>query len=122
MPAPVLTRRRSVCAHRDHARLPRVDLEAFHELATSLAGVRRTRAGGQARWERNGRLVARELDAVHVVVRMPFDARDALLHQYPSVFSVPTRFTKHMMVVADLAAGDDGAVEEALIAGWRLQG
>jgi hypothetical protein len=81
-----------------------VDLAAFHEMATSLAGVRRTSASGRARWQRNGRLIARELDATHVVVRASFDARDALLHQYP-----------------DLAAGDDGAVEDALLAAWRLQ-
>ena len=105
-----------------NATLGRVDLDAFHELATSLAGVRKTVAGGRARWQRNGRLVARELDATHVVVRVPFDTRDALLHQYPEVFSVAPRFAKHMMVVADLAAGDDGAVEDAVIAAWRLQG
>jgi hypothetical protein len=67
------------------------------------------------------RLVARELDATHVVVRVPFDARDELLHQHPDAFSVPTRFARHMMVVADLGAGDDGAVEDALEYAWRLQ-
>lgn len=98
-----------------------MDLDAFNELATSLADVRRTSAGGLARWQCHGRLVARELDATHVVVRVPFDVRDALLHQHPDVFSVPSRFAKHMMVVADLDAGDDGAVEDAVEAAWRLQ-
>jgi hypothetical protein len=98
-----------------------VDLGAFDDLATSLAGVRRTSAGGAARWQLRGRLVARELDATHVAVRVPFDVRDALLHQHPDVFSVPPRFAKHMMVVADLAAGDDGAVEDAVESAWRLQ-
>jgi hypothetical protein len=112
---------RSVWAGRDRATLPGVDLEAFHEMATSLAGVRRTSASGRARWQSNGRLVARELDATHVVVRVSFDARDALMHQYPRVFSVPTRFIKHMMVVVDLAADDDGAVEDVLTVAWRLQ-
>lgn len=65
--------------------------------------------------------MARELDATHVVVRVPFDVRDALLHQHPDVFSVSPRFAKHMMVVADLAAGDDGAVEDAVESAWRLQ-
>jgi hypothetical protein len=98
-----------------------MDLDAFDELATSLAGVRRTASEGRTRWQRNGRLVARELDESHVVVRVPFDVRDALLQQYPDVFSVPSRFAKHMMVVADLDAGDDGAVEDAVNAAWRLQ-
>lgn len=98
-----------------------MDLDAFNELATSLSGVRRVWARGLARWQYQGRLVARELDATHVAVRVPFDIRDALLHQHPEVFSVPPRFAKHMMVVADLGVGNDGAVEDAVEAAWRLQ-
>jgi hypothetical protein len=55
------------------------------------------------------------------VLRADLDVRDLLVAQSPTVFSVPPRFEKHMMVVADLAAGDDGAVEDALTAAWRLQ-
>ncbi len=98
-----------------------MDLETFDRLATSFAGVRRTSAGGRARWQYHGRLVARELDATHVVVRASFDVRDALLHQHPDVFSVPARFAKHMMVVATIDAGDDDAVEDAVGSAWRLQ-
>ncbi len=98
-----------------------MDLDTFDDLASSLVGVRRTCAGGLARWQYEGRLVARELDATHVAVRVPFDVRDALLHQHPDVFSVPTRFANHMMVVANLDAGDDGAVEDAVESAWRLQ-
>jgi hypothetical protein len=101
-----------------HARLPSVDLGAFDDLATSLTGVRRRPVGGAAQWQIRGRLVSRELDATHVAVRVPFDV---LLAQHPAVFSVPPRFSKHMMIVADLAAGDDGAVEDAVEAAWRLQ-
>lgn len=96
-------------------------LDAFNDLATSFVGVRRTSADGLARWQYKGRLVARELDATHAAVRVPFEVRDALLHQHPTVFSVPTRFTKHMMVVADLDAGDHEAVEDAVESAWRLQ-
>jgi hypothetical protein len=98
-----------------------MDRDAFNELATSLVGVRRTSADGLARWQCEGRLVARELDATHVAVRVSFDVCDALLHQHPDVFSVPSRFAKHMMVVAHLDAGDDGAVEDAGESAWRLQ-
>jgi hypothetical protein len=44
----------------------------------------------------------------------------ALGGRKPAV-SVPTRYTKHMVVVADLARGDDGAIEDALEAAWELQ-
>jgi hypothetical protein len=46
--------------------------------------------------------------------------RDDLVTRYPRTFSVPTRFAKHMMIVASLA-GDAGAVEDAIEAAWELQ-
>jgi hypothetical protein len=58
---------------------------------------------------------------MHVAVRVPFDVRDVLLHENPDVFSVPTRFAKHMMVEADLDAGSDGVVEDAVESACRLQ-
>ena len=54
------------------------------------------------------------------MIRADFDYRDEIVRMFPATFSVPARFTKHMMVVADLA-GDDGAIEDALVAAWRLQ-
>jgi hypothetical protein len=79
------------------------------------------RAGGLLRWHCHGRLIARQLDDNQVVVGTPVDTRDVLLHQFPETFSVPRRFEKHMMVVVDLANGDEGAIEDAVSAAWRLQ-
>lgn len=90
-------------------------------LAADLAGVRRTARDGLAEWRYHGRLVARQLDDVHLVIRADFGYRDAMLRQFPGTFSVPARYAKHMMVVADLAAGDTGAIEDALEAAWQLQ-
>jgi hypothetical protein len=90
-------------------------------LAQPLTGVRRSAAGGLARWRYHGRLVARQIDETHLVIRADFDYRDELLRQFPGTFSVPARYRKHMMVVADLASGDAGAVEDALEAAWQLQ-
>jgi hypothetical protein len=90
-------------------------------LAGALAGVRRTASEGLAQWRYHGRLVARQLDGTHVVIRADFDYRDWLLRQFPTTFSVPARYVKHMMVVADLADGDAGAIEDALEAAWQLQ-
>jgi hypothetical protein len=69
----------------------------------------------------HGRLVARQFDDVHLAIRADFDYRDSVLRQFPGTFGVPTRYIKHMMVVADLARGDAGAIEDALEAAWRLQ-
>jgi hypothetical protein len=55
------------------------------------------------------------------VIRADFDVRDWMLRRVPETFSVPTRYVKHMIVVADLAGGDPGAIEDALEAAWQLQ-
>lgn len=98
-----------------------MELGDVARLAGALAGVRHTVSDGLAQWRYHGRLVARQLDDDHLVIRADFDYRDWLLRQFPQTFSVPARYLKHMMVVADLAAGDDGAIEDALEAAWQLQ-
>jgi hypothetical protein len=98
-----------------------VDIADVARLAEALPGVRRTAAEGLAEWRYHGRLVARRLDDVHLVIRADFEYRDSMLRQFPETFSVPARYVKHMMVVADLALGDTGAIEDALEAAWRLQ-
>ena len=90
-------------------------------LAEDLAGVRRTARDGLPEWRYHGRLVARQLDDVHLVIRADFDYRDSMLRQFPGTFSVPARYVKHMMVVADLAGGDAGAIEDVIEAAWQLQ-
>jgi hypothetical protein len=98
-----------------------LQIDDVARLAEALAGVRRTTANGLAQWRYHGRLVARELDDAHVVIRADFDYRAWILRQFPGTFFVPARYTKHMMVVADLARGDAGAIEDALEAAWQLQ-
>jgi hypothetical protein len=98
-----------------------VEIDTVARLAENLAGVRRTARDGLAEWRYHGRLVARQLDDVHLVIRADFGYRDSMLRQFPETFSVPARYAKHMMVVADLAGGDAGAVEDALEAAWQLQ-
>jgi hypothetical protein len=56
-----------------------------------------------------------------VVIRADFDYRASALRLFPETFSVPARYNKHMMIVADLAKGDPGAIEDALEAAWQLQ-
>jgi hypothetical protein len=90
-------------------------------LAEALAGVRHTTREGLAEWRYHGRLVARQVDETHLVIRADFDYRDCVLRQFPETFSVPARYIKHMMVVADLAEGDAGVIEDALEAAWQLQ-
>ena len=90
-------------------------------LTEDLTGVRHTVRNGLAEWRYHGRLVARQLDDVHLVIRADFGYRDSVLRQFPETFSVPARYVKHMMVVADLAEGDAGAIEDALEAAWQLQ-
>ena len=90
-------------------------------LAASLPGVRASERDGLREWRYHGRLVARQLPEDQVVIRAEFDYRESLLSRFPATFSVPARFVRHMMVVADLAVADDGAIEDALEAAWQLQ-
>ena len=98
-----------------------MDIDDVARIAAALAGVRRSAPGRLAQWRYHGRLVARQLDDVHLVIRADFDYRDFMLRQFPETFSVPTRYIKHMMVVVDLARGDAGAIEDAIEAAWQLQ-
>jgi len=96
-------------------------IDDITRLAEALPGVRRTTVEGLAHWRYQGRLVARQLDDAHLAIRADFDYRASVLHDFPETFSVPTRYRKHMMIVADLATGDPGAIEDALEAAWHLQ-
>ncbi len=98
-----------------------METDDIARLAEALAGVRQTATEWLAEWRYHGRLVARQIDNVHLVIRADFDYRDSILRQFPGTFSVPTRFIKHMLVVADIARGDPGAIEDALEAAWQLQ-
>jgi len=90
-------------------------------LAAELDGVAERRREGLLDWRYRGRLVARQLDDSHVVIRASFELRDFLLQSFPETFSVPRRFAKHMMVVADLENGNADAIEDAVISAWELQ-
>ena len=90
-------------------------------LGAELEGVVERNRDGLLDWRYRGRLVARQLDDTHVVIRASFDFRDFLLQSFPETFSVPGRFAKHMMIVADLEHGNADAIEDAVIAAWELQ-
>jgi hypothetical protein len=95
--------------------------EEFGRVAAQLSGVTERRRGGLLDWRDRGRLVARQLDDTHVVIRATFDFWHLLLHSFPETFSVPDRFARHMMIVADLEHGNPDAIEDAVIAAWELQ-
>jgi hypothetical protein len=98
-----------------------MELADLGRLATQLEGVSERRREGLLDWRYHGRLVARQLDDTHVVIRASFEFRDFLLHAFPETFSVPEHFAKHMMIVADLEHGNPDAVEDAVIGAWELQ-
>ena len=96
-------------------------LAELSRLAAELEGVVERERDGLLEWRYRGRLVARQLDDDHVVIRASFDFRDFLLQSFPETFSVPRRFASHMMIVADLEHGNPDVVEDAVIAAWELQ-
>ena len=96
-------------------------LADLSNLAARLDGVSERRRDGLLDWRYHGRLVARQLDRSHIVIRSSFDSRDFLIRSFPETFSVPRRFAKHMMIVADLDHGNAEAIEDAVIGAWELQ-
>jgi hypothetical protein len=90
-------------------------------LSAQLDGVAERTRDGLLDWRYHGRLVARQLDDGHIVIRASFEFRDFLLRSFPETFSVTDRFAKHMMVVADLEHGNADAIEDAVIGAWELQ-
>ena len=89
--------------------------------AEALEGVRRGRRAELTEWRYQGRLVARQLDDAHIVIRAEFGYRDALIREHPETFSAPRQFAKHMMVVANFSHADAGTIEDAIEAAWQLQ-
>jgi hypothetical protein len=98
-----------------------VSVADLSRLTAELEGVVERSRDGLLDWRYRGRLVARQLDDNHVVIRASFDFRDFLLHSHPETFSVPRRFAKHMIIVADLEHGNADAVLDAVVAAWELQ-
>ena len=98
-----------------------MQLSELSALAAQLQGVTERIRGGLLDWRYRGRLVARQLDDSHVVIRASFDSRQFLVGTFPETFSVPGRYAKHMMVVADLANGNADAIEDAVVGAWELQ-
>ncbi|MGH3647298.1 MAG: hypothetical protein ACRDTM_08990 [Micromonosporaceae bacterium] len=98
-----------------------MDIATFEQVASRLDGVRTQTRDGLLNCRYHGRLVARQLDDTHVVIRSSFELRELMLWQFPETFTVPPRYASHMMIVADLANGDDGAIEDAVTEAWRLQ-
>lgn len=90
-------------------------------LTARLDGVRQMMVGQRLEWRYHGRLVARQVDESHVVIRAEFAYRDAMLKAFPKTFSVPTRFRKHMMIVANLDRGDRDAIGDAIEMAYELQ-
>ena len=98
-----------------------MELGDVSRLAAQLDGVTERHRDGLLDWRYRGRLVARQLDESHIVIRTQFELRDLLVQSFPETFSVPKRFAKHMMVVADLEHGNADAVEDAVVNAWELQ-
>jgi hypothetical protein len=54
------------------------------------------------------------------VIRADFDYREDVMRIFPATFTLPARFTRRRMVVADFARGDAGGIADASVAAWTL--
>src|SRR5215218_1514277 len=98
-----------------------MDVTEVDRIASGLTGVTARSRDGLTEWRYSGRLVARQLDPTHLVIRTDFGPRNQLVSRNPETFEVPTRYARHRMVVADLDSAKGDAIEDALTAAWALQ-
>ncbi len=108
-------RRRALACHPQG-----MDITAFAALVSQLDHVTVRIREGALDCRYHGRLVARQVGPGHVVIRLSFELREEMLRLFPDTFAVPPRYARHMMVVADLGF-DEGAIEDAVAAAWKLQ-
>ncbi|MGG5259614.1 hypothetical protein [Phycicoccus avicenniae] len=90
-------------------------------LLDGLDGVRLKEDPRGRRWCVGQRLVARQVDDSTLLVRCAFGPREELLAAHPETFSVRPELEAHEKVLADVSAGDLGALGAALRAAWEMQ-
>ena len=90
-------------------------------LVEALPGVKRKGTRQQPAWYVHDRLVARLVDPTTVLVRVPLEAREALLEAHPTGFGVPPRYEAHHKVEAYLDEVDPAALGTAVELAWEMQ-
>jgi len=96
-------------------------LDEVRAVLAAYRDVKEKDCAGLAGWYVRDRLVARQLDSDSVLVRADFDARERLLEDYPTTFSVPPRMEGHQKFVVELPAADPDGVRRALAEAVELQ-
>lgn len=96
-------------------------LEALDGIRAHAGSHGVARHGRGRRWCVANRLVARQLDTELLLIRCDFGLREQLLVQHPETFSVRPSLEAHQKVIADVVAGDPGAITAALDAAWEMQ-
>ena len=90
------------------------EVDAF---VSSLDGCRHKPRG----WYLNDRLVARQVDATTLLVRVPIERREALIERWPDAFGIPPRMEAHHKIEAYLDRAPARAVEAAIRLAWEFQ-
>ena len=95
--------------------------EEVAAFAESLPQVKRKGTAEHPAWYVHDRLVARLVDPVTLLVRVPLGRRESLLAASPSSFGVPPRLEAHHKVEAYLDHADPAAVRTAIELAWEMQ-
>jgi hypothetical protein len=90
-------------------------------LVESLPQVKRKGTADHPAWYVHDRLVARLLDPVTLLIRVPLSRREALLAAHPASFGVPPRFEAHHKVEAYLDRAERSAISTAIELAWDMQ-
>jgi len=102
-----------------------IGFEAVRKAARTLPGVEESTAYGSPALKVGGRLFAciainKAAEPNSLMVRMPFEDRDALIAEQPGVYYLADHYAPYPCVLVRLSRVDAAALQDLLLMGWRF--
>ena len=102
-----------------------IGFDAVRKIGRTLPGVEESTAYGSPALKVGGRLFAcvainKAADPNSLMIRMPFEDRDALIAEQPDVYYLADHYAPYPCVLVRLARVDPAALRDLLLMGWRF--
>jgi len=102
-----------------------IGFDAVRKIALTLPDVEESTAYGSPALRVRGQLFAgiainKSAEPNSLMVRMPFEERDALIAEQPDIYYLADHYAPYPCVLARLARVDPEALRDLLSMGWRF--
>jgi hypothetical protein len=102
-----------------------IGFEAVRKIALTMPEVEESTAYGSPALKVRGHLFAciainKAAEPNSLMVRMPFEERDALLAEQPDIYYLADHYAPYPCVLVRLARVDPEALRDLLMMGWRF--